>query len=369
MAQERTGTRCRCSGARTPGAIEHNRELAARYRAGSAASWPDPSHGLEDRRRRGREPRPSASSSTPPGRWRPGTRGPGAAPAWSGPARAGEIAADALRAVRAAHGSAEVSSTLLCMAGSRPSGGSSATASRASAGSTVDDSVPVLELATRGGPGLVLHAGTGSFVAARTPDGAVHYAGGIGWRFGDEGSGYDLGRRAIARALLELQGWAPPPGLGALVRERTGTRRRRGRRGLLLRRPGDQHGVAGARARACCAWRARGTRPRGGRFGIRPGSSSAGRLGLQPAVPGRAPGVVPGGVSGHILNHPFAYRPCRRGRPFPWRGSPSPDRGRQAPPRAGSPGRAPLSRRASRDRPRRTRAPMAAETWACPPGR
>jgi N-acetylglucosamine kinase-like BadF-type ATPase len=86
---------------------------------------------------------------------------------------------------------------------------------------TADDSYPVLELATNGQPGLVLHAGTGSFVAARAPDGTVHYAGGIGWRFGDPGSGYDLGRRAIGRGLLELQGWAPPSRLGPTVRDQT----------------------------------------------------------------------------------------------------------------------------------------------------
>jgi glucosamine kinase len=67
------------------------------------------------------------------------------------------------------------------------------------------DSLPVLELATAGAPGLVLHAGTGSFVAARAPDGSVHYAGGLGWKLGDAGSGFDLGRRAAAVALLELQ--------------------------------------------------------------------------------------------------------------------------------------------------------------------
>ena len=72
---------------------------------------------------------------------------------------------------------------------------------------TTDDSLPVLELATGGAPGLVLHAGTGSFVAALAPDGAIHYAGGLGWKIGDAGSGFDLGRRAIALALLELQGW------------------------------------------------------------------------------------------------------------------------------------------------------------------
>jgi len=86
---------------------------------------------------------------------------------------------------------------------------------------TADDSWPVLELATHGKPGFVLHAGTGSFVAARAPDGSVHYAGGVGWRFGDPGSGYDLGRRAIGLALLELQGWAPASRLGPTVREHT----------------------------------------------------------------------------------------------------------------------------------------------------
>jgi len=83
------------------------------------------------------------------------------------------------------------------------------------------DSLPTLELATHGAPGLVLHAGTGSFVAARAPDGSLHYAGGTGWRFGDPGSGYELGRRAIARALLELQGWLPASDLGPAVRAHT----------------------------------------------------------------------------------------------------------------------------------------------------
>lgn len=84
---------------------------------------------------------------------------------------------------------------------------------------TAPDSLPVLELATEGKAGLVLHSGTGSFVAARDLAGVVHYAGGLGWRFGDQGSAYDLGRRAIARALLELQGWLPPSRLGPTVRD------------------------------------------------------------------------------------------------------------------------------------------------------
>ncbi|MBI2497700.1 MAG: hypothetical protein HYV75_07255 [Opitutae bacterium] len=70
---------------------------------------------------------------------------------------------------------------------------------------TTDDSLPVLELATDGAPGLVLHAGTGSFIAARAPDGSIHYTGGLGWKIGDPGSGHDIGRRGIAAAMLELQ--------------------------------------------------------------------------------------------------------------------------------------------------------------------
>lgn len=81
------------------------------------------------------------------------------------------------------------------------------------------DSLPVLELATHGAPGLVLHGGTGSFVAARDPDGETHYAGGLGWRFGDPGSGYDLGQRAIAQGLWELQGWTKPTRIGQLIKD------------------------------------------------------------------------------------------------------------------------------------------------------
>ena len=118
---------------------------------------------------------------------------------------------------------APVSATLLCMAGSRVFWRAYAAALPAECGRglAVDDSLPVLELATGGAPGLVLHAGTGSFVAARGPDGATHYAGGLGWRFGDAGSGHDLGRRAVARALLELQGWETETPLATLLRDHT----------------------------------------------------------------------------------------------------------------------------------------------------
>ncbi|MDP1579813.1 MAG: BadF/BadG/BcrA/BcrD ATPase family protein [Candidatus Didemnitutus sp.] len=87
---------------------------------------------------------------------------------------------------------------------------------------TAPDSWPVLELATEGAPGLALHAGTGSFIVARDLDGKIHSAGGLGWKLGDPGSGFDMGRRAIARALLEMQGWGEPSVLSTELRAHTG---------------------------------------------------------------------------------------------------------------------------------------------------
>jgi N-acetylglucosamine kinase-like BadF-type ATPase len=168
---------------------------------------------------------------------------PGCNPSIVGPARAARVATNALFALlaqaRIKGGSraptkrkSAISATLLCMAGA-PEFWTEFAADLGGFGRVLatDDSLPVLELATRGGPGLVLHAGTGSFVAARKLAGSqplelrlreARYAGGLGWRFGDEGSGYDIGRRAVARALLELQGWEHPSRLSALVRDQMG---------------------------------------------------------------------------------------------------------------------------------------------------
>jgi N-acetylglucosamine kinase-like BadF-type ATPase len=148
---------------------------------------------------------------------------PGSNPSVVGPEQARLVVTDALCGlVNSAWGDAPrpIAATRLYMAGSRAFWTETAATLKGFGDIAVaDDSLPVLELATRGQPGLVLHAGTGSFVAARAPDGTIHYAGGLGWRFGDPGSGYDIGRRAVARALLELQGWAPASRLGAIVRD------------------------------------------------------------------------------------------------------------------------------------------------------
>jgi glucosamine kinase len=151
---------------------------------------------------------------------------PGCNPSLVGPDEAHSIVTTALRTVRSQFSGERrqpPQATLLCMAGSpgfwQEYAGTLSDFGKVSAS---DDSLPILELATEGGPGLVLHAGTGSFVAARAPDGSVHYAGGLGWRLDDPGSGYDIGKRAVARALLEFQGWAPKSGLSAAIRRHTG---------------------------------------------------------------------------------------------------------------------------------------------------
>lgn len=138
--------------------------------------------------------------------------GPGGNPSQVGPERAREILLAGLAALleqaNIGNPQANIDRTHLYMAGAPAFWReTAATLTGFGAVTTGEDSIPVLELATRGAPGLVLHAGTGSFVTARAPDGTVHYAGGLGWKLGDAGSGFDLGRRAIAGALLELQGW------------------------------------------------------------------------------------------------------------------------------------------------------------------
>ena len=141
---------------------------------------------------------------------------PGCNPNQTGRDKARTILQEALQALCSKLPAGSVQSTLLCMAGNRDFWRELADGLTGFGKiTTTDDSLPVLELATDGAPGLVLHAGTGSFVAARAPDNSIHYAGGLGWRFGDPGSGFDLGRRAIATALLELQ--ARPGALSPLA--------------------------------------------------------------------------------------------------------------------------------------------------------
>lgn len=57
-----------------------------------------------------------------------------------------------------------------------------------------------------GGPGILLLAGTGSMVWAGAADGTQIRVGGWGDLFGDEGSAYWIGREALGRAAMALDG-------------------------------------------------------------------------------------------------------------------------------------------------------------------
>lgn len=63
------------------------------------------------------------------------------------------------------------------------------------------------------GPGVLVWAGTGSFAIARGTNGELHRVGGRGYLLGDQGSGFDLVRRAAAAALLAVDGLGPPTAL------------------------------------------------------------------------------------------------------------------------------------------------------------
>ena len=63
--------------------------------------------------------------------------------------------------------------------------------------------------ATAGQPGVVTIAGTGSIAFGRNAAGETARAGGWGFLFGDEGSGFDIGRQALRAALRFEEGWGP----------------------------------------------------------------------------------------------------------------------------------------------------------------
>src|SRR5204862_5893414 len=77
----------------------------------------------------------------------------------------------------------------------------------------VGDVVAAAAAGLAGGPGVLLWAGTGSFAIARAHDGALHRAGGRGHLLGDQGSGYDIVRRAAAAVLLAVDDLGPPTAL------------------------------------------------------------------------------------------------------------------------------------------------------------
>lgn len=73
--------------------------------------------------------------------------------------------------------------------------------------------------ALEGRPGFALIAGTGSICLGCSRDGKMVRAGGWGHLIGDEGSGYAIGRDALAAVAHRLDGWDEPTDLVRRVAE------------------------------------------------------------------------------------------------------------------------------------------------------
>jgi N-acetylglucosamine kinase-like BadF-type ATPase len=74
-----------------------------------------------------------------------------------------------------------------------------------------------LDGAFRGGPGILIIAGTGSNVLGRAADGAMYHAGGWGPALGDEGSGFWIGQEALRAGF-----WAKDRGVANILLKEIG---------------------------------------------------------------------------------------------------------------------------------------------------
>jgi N-acetylglucosamine kinase-like BadF-type ATPase len=79
-----------------------------------------------------------------------------------------------------------------------------------------------LEGAFRGNPGMILIAGTGSILFGKDAEDNIHRVGGWGRFIGDEGSGYDIGRRGLGAVTKHLDGRGDVTILTTLVADRFG---------------------------------------------------------------------------------------------------------------------------------------------------
>lgn len=71
-----------------------------------------------------------------------------------------------------------------------------------------NDALAALTAGTRGQPGVVLIAGTGSIAVGESETGEVARSGGYGYLLGDEGSGFTIGRSGLIAAIQSFEGRA-----------------------------------------------------------------------------------------------------------------------------------------------------------------
>src|ERR1041384_2178791 len=83
----------------------------------------------------------------------------------------------------------------------------------------LSDAEVLLRAGSPSGPALVLICGTGSIVYGRTITGELIRAGGWGYLFGDEGSGYTIGIAALRAVMQSYDGRGPKTLLSQLLLE------------------------------------------------------------------------------------------------------------------------------------------------------
>jgi N-acetylglucosamine kinase-like BadF-type ATPase len=81
----------------------------------------------------------------------------------------------------------------------------------------VNDALIALVSGARDDPGIVIIAGTGSIVYGRSAAGEAARAGGWGHMIGDEGSGYWIGREALAAVMRGADGRGPQTALASEI--------------------------------------------------------------------------------------------------------------------------------------------------------
>jgi len=86
------------------------------------------------------------------------------------------------------------------------------------------DALIALSGAAAAQPGIIAIAGTGSIAFGRNCAGKTARAGGWGYLFGDEGSGFYITRQALRAALRSEEGWGPATSLRSILLQAAGAK-------------------------------------------------------------------------------------------------------------------------------------------------
>ncbi|MGE3172740.1 MAG: N-acetylglucosamine kinase [Planctomycetota bacterium] len=170
---------------------------------------------------------------------RPGGEGPGVQPATQGVAAA---AARLVELLRTASPQLDAAAAVCAIAGAGdPVIRTELVAALGRAGvrlpvAIVGDVLAAAAGALDQGPGVLVWSGTGSFAVARAADGTLHRTGGRGHLLGDQGSAYDLVRRAAAAVVLAADGLGEPTALTELLTAACGAPSPQHLGGVLQRR-------------------------------------------------------------------------------------------------------------------------------------